>query len=710
MFIHFLIWVFKFCLLICITYSFRTPKHDSLFYYKTHDSVFLTNPTSHTTSYGIYVAGKTITIDIPTSVANVFDILNWKVVSLNKIRLMFVHNNRPYILINQEIIREMEYSGELSGSIIAFGDNEALHVPTIFNPNLIEPVPKWNYIELLYFDDQSEEVSVKRSLPRLGNNDQDWKLISEWKMTDYIHFDNKLYLLIKRSIWNEKAAKATQEISIIRLCLDKGSELISSAVEIHFTRPEFQTNKIIDLVFVFIFGPLLLEYPRYQLHATQLQSSNNTIYFIYFISNFVPLFEETANECASGSSKITLLRQHLRSEVGGCIKTSYKSCSTKENIVPSRNFSQVGIRRVPTSFNAIYNSRAALVHKIQFVTLPFPYFTAHIFMHTKPIFSTAICEHKSSSTIPTCTNFINNANPDDFLQSAQTNFHINKHPYGVLYVNKESNEIFFDDVKTCAKIHKCTDCIMYGLYSDCIWSNSMCTRDDQPKNKTALTVDHCFKIIKISPLIFNSSSSTILTIQLDEPPVPDSNSREYIVIKAGPHNHCTNITRNGPFFDCTLNLLESGQFKVDVSLQNDEYADVSTISAASIDQVHIFAPERDPDYKFPAIFILFLGLLISSISLIAYIKYNKNKKYVNRFKKFSRTRKVKGRKKFSRIKKGKRFAGARVRSKTLSSTMNTLTGSTFTNEPSIRQVTRWSSIRFVPDHLYLSKQISKTNQ
>uniref|UniRef100_A0A158P4V4 Sema domain-containing protein n=1 Tax=Tetranychus urticae TaxID=32264 RepID=A0A158P4V4_TETUR len=682
MFFHLLIWTFQFCLLIQKTYLFRTPKHDSMFYYKTHDSVFLTNPKNHTTSYGIYVAGKTITIDIPTSVAKMSDILDWKVVDFKKDRLMFVHKNKPYILINQEIIRGMEYDDELSGSIIAFGDNEALHVPTIKNPGLFEPIPKWNYIELLHFDAENEKVSVRRYLPWLSEDD--YQFIIEWNMTDYIHFDNKLYLLIKRSISNDDQS-VTQEISIIRLCLDKGIELISSAVEIRFTQEAFQSNKIIDLFFVFLFKPLYNDTIRYQVHTTQLKTSDNTkAYQVYYIGNFVSLFEETANDCASGFGNITLLRPHLRSEVGECKKTSYKNCSTKENIVPSRDVSLVVTGELSTSLNLRNNFRLTVAHKIQFVALPYPFDTASIIMPDNPE-QTDICEYDFAEQ-PICMSV--SAKSSSFINaSSEVVFHTNKRPYGALFVTKETNKILFIPIEMCSHLKTCTQCIMYGLYSDCIWSNSICTRDDQPKNKATLTVDHCFKIINISPLILEASSPTILTIELDKPLIKED--QEQLVIQAGD-DHCNDIIIYELFIICSMNLTKSGKFNIHVSLRNDRYADTSIISAISNDKVHIF----ESDYALIIILLLFLCLIITSFALIFY--YRKiYKELLNRFKKVSRPRKVerfvgtlsdaKFIKFFDSKKKSKLSAKSRVSVPIVSSTMDTLDDSTITNKPSWEQ-------------------------
>uniref|UniRef100_A0A158P4U6 Sema domain-containing protein n=1 Tax=Tetranychus urticae TaxID=32264 RepID=A0A158P4U6_TETUR len=602
-----LIWIFQFCLLIELTCSFRTFKHNTAFYYKTHDSVFLTNPTNHTTSYGIYVAGKTITIEIPTSVVNVSDILNWKMVNTNENQLMFVHKNKPYILINRQRIKKMNYSGELSDSIIAFGDNEALHVPTIFNPNLTKPVHTWNFIELLHFDDKNEKVSVIRSLPWLAEDA--WKNFKEWKMTDYIHFDNKLYLLIKRTFLRGNQY-FTQAVSIIQLCIDQGRELISSFVEIHFTPPELQTNQIIDLIFVFILEPLGYEEDRYQLHTTQLQPDNTKIYQIYSIRDIVSLFEEALiKTCGSGS----------RSKITKCKITSAKSCFVARKV--DDNVTGYSQNILDTT---LYSLVANVLHKLQFFTLPRPFYQGTLMMHTKPVIFTYVCEY--ASTPLNCKNLLNLA--ETFTQA---NFHINKHPLGVLYVTKETNQIFFGHTEVCSHLKTCTQCIMYGLYFDCIWSNSICTRDDQPKNKAELTVNNCFKIIQISPLVFNSSLPTRLTIKLDKPLI--NASQEYLVIQAG-ENHCTDITMNGSFINCSLRPTKPGRFKIDVSLRIDRYADVVVISAVSTKKVYIDVSKGQ--YTIVILFLIFS--IFTTFLLVTYTNYNK--KYANEFLEFQRSTRI----------------------------------------------------------------------
>uniref|UniRef100_A0A158P4U0 Sema domain-containing protein n=1 Tax=Tetranychus urticae TaxID=32264 RepID=A0A158P4U0_TETUR len=646
MFIHLPIWIFQFCLLIVMTNSFRTPKHDSLFYYKTQNSVFLTNPKDHKTYYGIYVAGETTTINISKKVANVPDILDWKVVNTKRNRLMFVHKKKPYILINRKEIQEVKYSGELSGSIIALGDNEALHVPTIFNPNLTEPVPTWNYLELLHFDNKKNnniKISVLRSLPWLKD---DWKFIKEWKMTDYIHFDDKLYLLIYRSILQANSSSVTKEISIIRLCLDKGRELISSAIEIHATQPEFQTNQIIDLIFFFLFQPTHFEIHRYQLHTIQLQSSNNIkIYQSYSISNFVSLFEETANECASGSGNITLLRQHLRSEVGKCTKTKNMSCSTKQNIVPSKSVNLLLL--VPSELYPAFEILESLYQKIQVLTLPFPYYKTNLLMNTKPIMSSSFCEYSSYSL--KCYNFI--ANLDGVADFAQADFYINKKPYGFNYVDKEAKKIFFVSFEMCPNLKTCTQCIMYGFHFNCTWSNSDCVANHETRDEIKLTVDYCFTIVEVSPLSFYSSSPTNLTIKLDKT-FEISDSQEQLVIQAGD-NYCTDITRDAFSINCTLNLLESGKFNIEVSLRNDRYIDVVMLRSVSVDQVYISVSSGR------YIFVLSsLGLVIGSILLLG---YKKNiKKDSNEFLEFRKARKL--RKKAIKITISKTVSDEKVKS------------------------------------------------
>uniref|UniRef100_A0A158P4V3 Sema domain-containing protein n=1 Tax=Tetranychus urticae TaxID=32264 RepID=A0A158P4V3_TETUR len=613
--IHLLIWLLKFCLLIQKTYSFKPPKHDLAFYFKTHASVSVNYPLNHTTSYGIYVAGKTTTINIPKNVANMSEILDWKVVNTNENQLMFVHNKKAQILIERQQIKQMDYSGELSDSIIAFGYNEALHVPTIASPLPSEPARKWNYIELLHFDDKNEKVSVIRSLPWLKD---DWKWIREWKMMDYIHFDDKLYLAIHRAISKANSKAVIQEISIIRLCLDKGIELISSAVEIRFTKPEFRTVKVVAAKFFLILAPSDHENKDFHLYTEQYISplslpSQTT----YSLINFVPLFDETANDCASGFGNITLMRHHLTSEDGECKKTSYKSCSTNENIVPSRDGSQMLLPSI--TFLAQFNLQQVAFHKVQFLSLPYPHFINHLLRHAISVINTTVCSYTISSIA--CNPF----DKSSLIYNSSTEFYINKNPFGFNYIAKQNKGLFFLPIEMCSHLKTCTQCIMYGLYYNCIWSNLICFHDTQPKNKVALTVDYCFNIINISPLFFNSSLPRRLTIKLDIP--LNKKDQEQLVIQAGD-NHCTNITINEAFINCFMHLTTSGEFKINVSLRSDRYADAAVISAVSTDKVNILAPGRR-HYAFVVILLLFSVSLIILSLLLACANYNN--KYRNEF-------------------------------------------------------------------------------
>uniref|UniRef100_A0A158P4Z1 Sema domain-containing protein n=1 Tax=Tetranychus urticae TaxID=32264 RepID=A0A158P4Z1_TETUR len=715
-----LVIIMQFFLSIEYSYSFKRFKQNRLTYYKAPDSVSFRNA-ENLTWCDIYVAGGIITIETPTSVVNVSDIVNWKVVNLDKNKLMFVHKNKPQIMINQKNIEDMEYSGKLTGSIIAFGDNEALHVPTIFNPNLTEPVPKWNYIELLYFDDQKKSVSAIRFLPMLKD---DWKFIKEWKMMDYIHFDDKLYLLIKRSIWNEKAANVTQEISIIRLCLDKGSELISTAIEIRYNRPEFHNNQITGAIFICL---TFYKPEKILLLITKEASNKSLIHTRYFIKRFVSLFDKTGQKCASGSNNYTLMRYHLRSEVRSCQKTTYKNCSSSKNTVPS----------VELNFDRIWPYHFIFADG-RSIHPPLEYDYNHSFNQTH------FC-HQISGWEQTCIEIYKNFNNDSSIQNVQAFFfgypmnrlwlrynslrfiesrrcyqrnniylgcykndgfeqfiddmqlhwYSNHRPLGHFQVTKNTNKIILYDLNNfCGEYKSCMHCLMYGVSMDCIWSDSICKKD---KETVTQTNDFCFKLARISPLMFNSSSPETLTIELDRPLVLDD-TQEYLDIKAGPHNHCINIkpSPSGSIFNCSMRLSESGKFKISVSILNDRFADAISVSALSTEKVDIVVPEDD---YLPTVILLFLGLLL--ISSIVYVRF---KKQQSKEPKKVSTRKVR---KFSDSKKKQAFAEAititRVKSQIISSTMQTTKDSTIRKEPSSKLVKSRSSIPSVSKQLDVSK-------
>uniref|UniRef100_A0A158P4X5 Uncharacterized protein n=1 Tax=Tetranychus urticae TaxID=32264 RepID=A0A158P4X5_TETUR len=711
-----LITIMQFFLSIEYSYSFRRFKHTQFNYYKALDSVSFRSA-ANLPSYDIYVAGESITILIPTSVVDLSDIFNWKVVNLKKDRLMFVHKNKPQILINRTTIRPMKLkpgTNPLTGPIIVFSDNEALHVPTIINPNLTEPFPKWNYIELLYFDDEDEEVSVIRSLPMLANDD--WKFIKEWKMMDYIHFDDKLYLLIKRSIWNEKTASVTQEISIIRLCLDKGSELISSAIEIRYNRPEFQNNQITQAIFI------CLSYyipEKIFLLITHKTLNQTLIHKRYFFNDFVSLFDKTGKEYASGANNYTLMRYHLRSEVRSCQNTTFKSCSSNENIVPSveLNFTQIwdyhfifadgmsdltgleyaydhtqnethfchqrigyGYKQICIEIDKNFNQDDS-IQNVEVFFFGYPFYWLYLSYNNVRLNESRRCGQYKYSGLPCYKN--DEKSKDDI----QLHYYFNHRPFGFFHVTKDTNRAFRTLLDHCVDYVSCNYCMMYGQNMDCIWSNSRCEiRKDQ---NVTQTVNYCFKITSISPLMFNSSSPETLTIELDKPlelKVP----KDYYVIKAGPHNHCTNIkpNHNGLIFNCSMRLSESGKFKISVSLQNDRYADAISMSALSAEKVDIVAPEVEHEYS-SIIILLFLGSLLISFLLIVYSRYKKQQ-----FKKRSTYYSYKNKRKFSNSKKQREYfettsAITRVKAQILPSKMNTTNETTIETRPSSKP---WTSV------------------
>uniref|UniRef100_T1KEJ0 Sema domain-containing protein n=1 Tax=Tetranychus urticae TaxID=32264 RepID=T1KEJ0_TETUR len=608
--------IFIFCLLIQLLHSFRTPKHNLLAYFKSRDSVFLTNPNNHTTSYGIYVAGRITTIDVPKSLANLSTIINWKVVNVNRDLLMFVHDKKPRMLVQQKKIEDMKYSGQLNGSIISLGDNEALHVATIFNSNLTKPSATWNYLELLHFDVYSGRVTITDSLKWF--KDDDWKFIVEWKLADFIHMDDKLYLLIQRSIFRNATSNTTNEMSIIRLCLDKGNEFISSAVEIHYTKPEFHNNTITDATLVFITQPNnnLIESiqpsERYSM-VIQLQAPDgNFTYVRYYINNFISLFDQAGQECASGSSAVNLFGYHLRSEVGKCEKTAYKSCTRNKNTFPS-------VR---------YNGDSAMVWDSPFTnTQPVDSIpTINSFSIPYPIYDDSVdIQVKSIAKCIKCVLALRNGPPDCSISGQEFDFNFHQHAYinhlppGELYVSESTDQSIFFDLVPCYKFKSCIPCIMYGLNFGCVWSNSECTYDGQPKSAKSQMFNLCVKIVSISPLVFNNTSPETLVVQLDKS-LDLTNSQESLAIKAGFFNYCTNFTMDKTFIYCSLKIVASGEFRIHLNIENGRYADASIVSALSEEIVTVNFVEIEQADSFPILIALFLSSLFSSLLVIIYHK------------------------------------------------------------------------------------------
>lgn len=643
----FLRWTFGINLLISGSFSIKIPKHDLVYYYKTHDSVFLKNPSNHSTLYGIYVAGETVYIDIPQNIANVSEIVNWKVINTDVSRLMFVYNNKPRVLINRTIIREMKFSGNLSDSIIAFGDNEALHVPTILNLNANEPNPKWNCIDLLHFNVKSEKVSVIRSLK--WRNDSYWRFFKEWKMTDNIYFDKKMFILIKRTKASYMLRAEQQEIAIIRLDLTKGNDLFSTAAHIYFDRPEFLIGQIINTIFVLDFKAAPKSNRLLQFHSTILSTNDSTIrYYNYTIANFLLLLELSSGDYPKNVHPWGLL-------AAANISASYNFHYTKET------------------------------HRLHFLSIPYPFnlFTLNFRYIDFNLYRDCLSDYFRCRNLTSYTELV------------KVERHINKKPFGVYYLTTTSNIniIQFIEMDLCWRVTNCIDCILYGLSSfNCIWSNSKCKKSNTTVKKSDYTANYCFKIIDIHPKAFKLSSTKTLKIQSEEPldtNVPDKS----LVIEAGQTNNCDNIKRDGSNISCELNLNRAGTFIVTLSLQSYKYSDTSILRAHSNQSVVITL-----EYSIIFIIMSFLGLLFGQFFLlfILCLRYNK----LARFKNFSLNKKLKG---LIELKSelnswGKRASspGAYTQSK-----------STIITKSRTSMLPSWTDLPFVLSRVHLAKQSSQ---
>uniref|UniRef100_A0A158P4W6 Sema domain-containing protein n=1 Tax=Tetranychus urticae TaxID=32264 RepID=A0A158P4W6_TETUR len=638
MFSSSLLLIIKLCLFIELTNSFPPPKQSFHHYFRTHNNVYMTNPKNHTTNYGIYVAGHTVTVDIPKSVAKLYDMIKWKVVNVDKNRLMFVHNKKAHILINQQQIKEMEYMGQLSDSIVALGDNKALHVPTISNPSLTKPAVDWNYLELLHFDAERENVSVIRRLQWL--KDDDWKFILEWKMTDYMHFDNKLFLVIRRCIMNPYRQSMSQELAIMRLCLDKGIEIISTATELRFATVNYNYIKESEAILTFYARTHAspAEPKDFYLFTTQHTSNGTVTFLYYFLGNLLGAFEQTVKSCAAGAKNVTLLREHLRLEAGECKKTTYATCLSKGNVVPSAD---VKSELVESSF-VLGTQPKFQFHKPQYIAIQYPYYYNILLLHLKPIFDYSdrpnafmmiYAQFNGSIANYTSKNITFVAELFDI--ATQLDSVINKHPLKGFYVTKDDQQILeFWNPNLCEKLKTCSHCAMYGLSIGCVWSNGVCTRStsssgNHTRKMPESTVNQCFKIKKISHSPIKPSVPTTLTIELNEKLVM---AHEKLVVKAGKNNHCRDVKMDGAVIKCSLMINESGQFNIAVDMINNNYADFYSLGASSAFTVNSSAikPTKeigflstDKSNSLALILILFVGLLLSTFLFVAYTKCGK---------------------------------------------------------------------------------------
>uniref|UniRef100_A0A158P4T5 Sema domain-containing protein n=1 Tax=Tetranychus urticae TaxID=32264 RepID=A0A158P4T5_TETUR len=687
-------------LFLCINYlhSFkRAPRHNVLSYYKTMNNVYLADPYNHNTTYRIYVAGVTITIDIPASVAKTSDIVNWKVINFDKAELMFVHNNIPQILINQKTIKNMKYSdtNPLTGSIIALGDNEALHVPTIINPQFDSQNSVWNYLELLRFDAKNMLVETIEKLPWLFADD--WKYVSEWKMTDYFHHEDKLYLLIVRALKDEFILGGIKrEISIIRLCLNKGSRLISTATEIHYTRPLFINLRIGEVLFDLDAKTL----PNEIMLLVQIISPKNDFFYYrrHYIKSFSQLFDTSGMECSKNDATMTSnrLRWHLRSR-RKCDRFSYSPCGINNKYYITA-YDIINI--VIDDYTGFENNKSSnILYPINISLL--------YYLHTFDQSKSLVCYKYMGLT---CELIFD---PQTFKPENDwgERFFLNQRPLLSFIVAKGSEEISRSPlVYKCHNIKNCKDCIMFGLFFDCIWSNSACIYDNQTKNKNIVALNKCFRIVDFSPSIFNSSSSNILKVTLDD--LPAINKAEEIIIKAGPNNYCPIIKIDKKVISCIMDISESGKFQIEAHVVNDAFADVSVVSAVSINMAHIIASDNKT-----TIVIIILTVVINACLLLVYIAYKKGQfKRMTQFVESKRsTELVDKRKAPKRFVKSLTLSSQVIRpAKTIKATEPIRANrpakamkpkkSSKPNRPPRKLKKSWSSLPSLSKHLYLSKE------
>ncbi|XP_025016812.1 uncharacterized protein LOC112538956 [Tetranychus urticae] len=437
-------------------------------------------------------------------------------------------------------------------------------------------------------------------------------------MTDYIHFDNKLYLLIKRNIWKKEIFDFTQEISIIRLCLDKGRELISSAVEVRYAHPEFQNSQIIEAIF--------------KLRMVHNHDVFRTSNFGRRRPHFSDMFDMVEEMFASADKSVDLLQYHLRSESIECEKCTHEPLPVGQNFITSFDATEkVHVSAYYIICEQTHGNQNYFVQH-QAITFAHP-FERRLFLHIQ----NSLSEYILSSPCYEAFDWHYCQSIEAMEQKwkrlnidVRHQVFVNQRPFGVFFITKKSHEImFFNFDFICEGLNNCLDCVMYGFYFNCVWSHETptppkCIYDDQPKHKTALTNNHCFKIIHFSPSVLYSSLQQTLSIKLNTPFQMD-NSEESLVIHTGPDNYCTNIIMNGLNIQCLMNPLKGGKFNIEINLMNDKIADVSVISAVSTEMVQINVLESECDNSSTIIITLFSCLFLILCLFIAYKTCDKEK-------------------------------------------------------------------------------------
>uniref|UniRef100_T1KDY6 Uncharacterized protein n=1 Tax=Tetranychus urticae TaxID=32264 RepID=T1KDY6_TETUR len=585
-----------FIFLVKMTVSSKYFKQYVLASHKVNHQVFpsetiLTNINT-STSYAVYVAGEVFSIKVPASVEDdPYKIINWKVINSNPNRLMYISGTEAYIMINQVFKKKLDYPKGIIHSIIVLGNNEAIHIPTIVNPNSVQTNITWNYFELLHFDEKKEKIKIIEKIPWLDQDD--WKYILEWKMLDHITIGTKMYILLKRKLkrFIGSQIEAADELFVTRLSLNVSDRFLESAVELNIR----VSIDIYQAQFLIAFNAS--EKHRYSVVILGKHEAGHDISNRNFMPKLEASFDAVVTSCKE-TNVCNQMHQHLRSNSFDC----NSNCPFGEQLYPTGTLELLihKLRKV------IPINATLLTYNVDYADVKF---TLFYFYEGKLVF----CEFKDflhDSCYP-LDGVKEEYIADLFLDVISGKF--------ILLIGSGSArtlDLFAE--YHCERFYNCADCIIYGLTFGCIWTGMTCKQHEpfQALKIREYTINYCFTIVSFSPDYFKEEVN-ILTIEFEET-FGIKKRVEKIFISAGLENDCVNISLGNSNLTCKFNLWTSGNFILYVSLYNDAFLDSTPITAIPSKTVVI---EANVNLGF-TLAVLSIGIFVVAISVICLVIIN----------------------------------------------------------------------------------------
>uniref|UniRef100_T1KE02 Uncharacterized protein n=1 Tax=Tetranychus urticae TaxID=32264 RepID=T1KE02_TETUR len=571
--IHFLI----FLAIIDISSQVKIHKQFMHAYYKTHSQVYpIMNQEDH---YQVYVAGKVMKFNGVKLSKN--ELLRCKVLDIKDNKIMFALDGKPGIIVQendgQYAHRWITHNGNFIGSWIVLGDGLALRVPVVLNGNLGNPGKPWPYVELLHFDwgssDNKNETSVSVKHNITWFNSSDWMTIREWRLQDHIFFEDKLFLLISRSLFNPNnnptqtsQANTKHELVIISFCLGKGSQFLSHPIEIHFELPLtpqlITAYPIMNAVFHFKLGANVDESKRY---AIITYGVDNTL-TIYYINNLPLLFKKNTYDCANVSVKFNSFYKHIRFDENDCI-TTINECENG-GVFPAGSIYSVG------SLSVSINEPSSNVY-LSTLHLDYPHLKTIIYISNKD--GVKSCELDYGLESLTCKPILSYKEPFKLYP------HINVIDAQVFVVDSAGGTYLFD--KNCTDYSNCITCVMFGHSIGCRWVDNICERVVDFTQEIGLSNNYCITIVGVTPKEITSLDKS-LKIELSTT-LPSFGSQESIWISVGPGNYCPNVIIQNQTIHCDLVLASSGFFPVNATFYFSKYANSVSLTSITKDAISV---------------------------------------------------------------------------------------------------------------------------